>query len=670
MSLEKSSGINDIEELRQLLLGSDLKKIQEIYDRLDCAEKFSTEVGKALPHAVIKSAKNGKQLTEAMVPVIMPAIRKSITNTIKQMVQSFNQVLQHALSWKGIKWRIESLRTGIPFEQVVFLNSFEFRVEQVFLIHHETGMLLAHLEQDNTLNQDADLVSSMLSAIRDFVGDSFDVDNIVGLDSIHVGDFSILIEQSSGLILATSSRGNVPISLRTTMEETLKKIQLKFSDNIMNFKGDTRVFDDSKELMLFCLVKSNPVKANKKILLRTKLIALIVFALFLYWIVLEIYSFNQQQNYVELLEKQDGYVVTNVIRDGNLLIIKGLKDPLAVDARKLLASSSLNVEDIKFQFKPYLSFDEKIVEQRLLKKLQLPKNITIDYNNGKLKLFGYAREDLINLIDMMGGLIVGVDSVDTSRLKRKVDLSSLKPVDSVNLKLDINSGHLVSSGVATKSWAKFAKEQAIKISGVRSYDDSLLDTRNDFSAFNSPKGVSMTLKGRVLVVSGKASDLWIKSLKLKASNLDDFDEIDLKALVNTDLIELEAYIQKLRNKRIFFEAGEASYEKSNKQGVKDLAEVIEKIIKKSNSLSKNPKILIKGKSDSAGSYKYNTYLSLKRAKSVAKRLLKSGINRKYIETKGLNRPVKTEISIVHKKNNRSVTFEVVFIKKSEMIRHD
>jgi hypothetical protein len=56
------------------------------------------------------------------------------------MMQSFNQTIDHSLSFKGLAWRIEAWRTGRPFAEVVLLHTLRFRVEQLFLIHRDTGL--------------------------------------------------------------------------------------------------------------------------------------------------------------------------------------------------------------------------------------------------------------------------------------------------------------------------------------------------------------------------------------------------------------------------------------------------------------------------------------------------------------------------------------------------
>ncbi|NJM53355.1 MAG: hypothetical protein HC846_08145 [Blastocatellia bacterium] len=57
------------------------------------------------------------------------------------MVQSLNQSLEHSISPKGLRWRIEAWQTGKSFAEVVMLNSLIYRVEEVFLIHRETGRI-------------------------------------------------------------------------------------------------------------------------------------------------------------------------------------------------------------------------------------------------------------------------------------------------------------------------------------------------------------------------------------------------------------------------------------------------------------------------------------------------------------------------------------------------
>ena len=53
------------------------------------------------------------------------------------------------------------------------LESSAFRVEQVFLVHRPTGLLLQHVMAPEVPAKDADQVAAMLTAIRDLVEGSF-----------------------------------------------------------------------------------------------------------------------------------------------------------------------------------------------------------------------------------------------------------------------------------------------------------------------------------------------------------------------------------------------------------------------------------------------------------------------------------------------------------------
>src|SRR5512134_1091423 len=174
-----ASSSNDDEsmaELRTLLLGPAEKQIAEVHERLTDPRRQLKEVSHVLPAAIrsrkddeltdalaptVAAAlqqsvrKNPKPLADAIFPIIGPAIRKAIAAALSGMVQSLNQSMTYSLSIKGLKWRLEALRTGKSFAEVVMLKTLRYRVEQVFLIHQETGLLLQQVSAPGIQLQDA-----------------------------------------------------------------------------------------------------------------------------------------------------------------------------------------------------------------------------------------------------------------------------------------------------------------------------------------------------------------------------------------------------------------------------------------------------------------------------------------------------------------------------------
>lgn len=110
-----------------------------------------------------------------------------------QTLETFNQLLEQSLSPRSIRWRFDAWRTGRKYSEVVLMKTLVYQVEQVFLIHRETSLLLQHVVSKNAIVKDPDMVSSMLSAIQDFMADSFTDES--SLNALRLGELSVLIEQ-------------------------------------------------------------------------------------------------------------------------------------------------------------------------------------------------------------------------------------------------------------------------------------------------------------------------------------------------------------------------------------------------------------------------------------------------------------------------------------------
>jgi OOP family OmpA-OmpF porin len=153
-----------------------------------------------------------REIATAIFPILGPAIRKAIAETLAGLVNSINSGIEHSLSPRGLKWRIEAWRTGVPYAQIVLRHALVYRVEQVFLIHPENGLLLSHASAPDSLRRP--LVSGMLTAIRDFVADSFAREREAGgLRRFSVGELTVMVEQGPRALLAAVIRGQAPDTL-------------------------------------------------------------------------------------------------------------------------------------------------------------------------------------------------------------------------------------------------------------------------------------------------------------------------------------------------------------------------------------------------------------------------------------------------------------------------
>ena len=158
------------------------------------------------------------------------------------------------ISGDGIRWRLEAFRTGKPFKQVVQEHSLICPVSQVFLIHRRSGLLIEQVQQESHHMHDGDMVSGMLTAIQDFVHDSFRARDAGRLEVIRIGDVTVLLEQGPLVILAgIITQGFAPQNLRQTFRCAVEQISDDCHEALVKFRGDTDGFDGVIPVLESCL---------------------------------------------------------------------------------------------------------------------------------------------------------------------------------------------------------------------------------------------------------------------------------------------------------------------------------------------------------------------------------------------------------------------------------
>ncbi len=420
-----------LEEIRRILTGYNRKELTQLNKLLKDKKAFAAEISQLLPEAfsqLIESGevnldtiqplveetlkdsikKNPRTLSDILFPIMMPAIRKAVSEDIKRMLDTVNSTLEKGFSPKRLAWRIQSIFSGKTYGEIVLSHAYIYQVKQVFLIHKETGLLLAQANIDDNPT-DADLISAMLSAIKDFVQDSFRSGK-ENLDAIELGNFNIWIEQGPKAILAAIVEGNVPQNYRLLLKETIEGIHIDFSYELDNFQGDITVFQQDKELLKKCIQKEKkPQKKSKPI--AALILILIVLGSFGYWIyekAIEKHHFNQ---FVTSYNNTQGVIVTKTYKKNGQWFVYGLRDPLSEKPRRLLGSYNLQPKKVKFKMKSYYSLSPIIILKRASRKLKPPGTIILKYNYDTLFISGKANKNWIKETKLMAKMIPGIETV-------------------------------------------------------------------------------------------------------------------------------------------------------------------------------------------------------------------------------------------------------------------
>src|SRR5580693_7944433 len=378
------------EELRHLIVGPEQEGLKEIQERLDDTGRRIEDVSSVVAEAIQRRREQGDNqalaealaptiqytlresvrrdphvLADALFPVMGPAIRKSITETLRSMLESFNEALENSLSWQGMQWRIEAMRTGKPFAEIVMMHSLLFRVEQIFLIHKQTGLVLNHVVAPSVATQDPDMVAGMLTAIQQFVRDSFHSKDAEGLGSLNVGNLEVWLQESPDAVLACVIRGHAPPDYRVAMSETLENIQRHFGTKLAQFKGDAapfRVVDEKLLPLLETHYKHS--EEDKKKPIAAIVVGAVVGAIVLGWIIYSTYLLVEWSKFLHALNHQPGIVVVAHDRENGKFHITGFRDPMSADPAKLVSDAGLAPDRAQFDLAPYFSLDDAMIARR------------------------------------------------------------------------------------------------------------------------------------------------------------------------------------------------------------------------------------------------------------------------------------------------------------------
>lgn len=435
VSVKESKGFS---HLRELLLAPEQTELERLKNRLDHYFLEPRDVSRVLPDAIRLRAKQDSRLLSSMIPITQealslsikqspqlisdsiapilgPAIRKAIAHAMREMVQSLHQTLEYSMSWKGLQWRWEAFRTGKSFAEVVLLHTLRFRVEQVFLIHKKTGLLLNHVLAEGISGQGEEIISGMLSAIQDFVRDSFGQKQDDGLESLRIGDLTIWIEQGSGAILAGVIRGAPPMELREVFQETLETIHAQFSELLQGFKGDATAFEETRLPLEDCLQAQFEKKSKGLPLVFWILLGLLLLGLGI-WAFQAILDQQRWAQFLERVGQEPGLVVTSVQEEGPPTIFYGLRDPLATNPDQILSDFGYSSQQAVFRLKSFMDLTPEFVQKRAMIQLRPPSSVVFNLEGPTLVLKGEAPHSWIQQAQLLGPLLPGVTHIETKQL--------------------------------------------------------------------------------------------------------------------------------------------------------------------------------------------------------------------------------------------------------------
>src|SRR5271167_1173394 len=160
---------DELAELRALLLGQQIVELQALQQRLDDPNVRAEEISQILGKAVALSLKRDGGLQRSFYPVVEQALKVSIKKDPGILATSLAPIIGETVR-KAVANAFRTMAESINF---MLERSLRYKVQQVFLIQRQTGLVLQYVAAPGEGISEAELASSMLTAIGDFVSDAF-----------------------------------------------------------------------------------------------------------------------------------------------------------------------------------------------------------------------------------------------------------------------------------------------------------------------------------------------------------------------------------------------------------------------------------------------------------------------------------------------------------------
>jgi outer membrane protein OmpA-like peptidoglycan-associated protein len=559
------NGLIQLEQSEQQQIQALNVKISQLEDELKDTEKRTIEISKSLPEAIRRASESennkndinqaelaeslrepvtrciqqsisldAKSLADTLFPIMGPAIRRSINEAIKEFLQSVNSAVENSLSLKGMLWRLEAMRTGRSFADVVLEKNLIYRVEQVFLIHKETGLLIQHLSQDGLDIQDSDAVSAMLTAIQDFIRDSFTAEG--DLEKIELGRYTVWLDQSPYAVLACVIRGNPSYKLREVMRQSLEAIHARYARLLAVYAGDSTLLEPSRLILKRNLQMQELKKSPQKRLFSPILIIILI--LISLGLGIWLFSYIQRElhinKYIATLRNTEGLMLIEAQRQQGKLLIRGLRDPLAASPQRITEQFGLQSKVIH-EWGSYQDLSYNFVLQRAIAAINPPNTVTVQLKQDRLYLTGQADSNWIEQVKLKQGLLAGISEINFANLsnndqywldtqdKFKALIAALNAEPGLEV---INSGREneqyiirgLRDPLATDPQIIAAQFPELKLSMDWNFYQALQPQfilARAKQALQPPTGVDINLTQGKLKITGIAPQTWLQNLELK-----------------------------------------------------------------------------------------------------------------------------------------------------------
>lgn len=241
---------DDLELLRSLVSAPERTRIARLEAELaELAERTSDRDALVAAFAPIlgdvirrKIQDSREEMIEALYPIIGQIIGRAVAEAIRGLARTIDARMRISFTPQAIIRRLRAKVRGVPDSALLLRDALPFQVTEILLVERQSGLLLQYLARDPAVGADSDLVSGMLTAIRDFAQDTFGRTAEGQLDEIQYGSRRILIEAARHAYLAVVIDGIEPAGFHADVRERVIRFENEYADVLARYDGDAARF--------------------------------------------------------------------------------------------------------------------------------------------------------------------------------------------------------------------------------------------------------------------------------------------------------------------------------------------------------------------------------------------------------------------------------------------
>ena len=266
------------EELKELLLGSELSLLANIEERCEALEervgddsslkesvraiivdvlrdagvrdheRLAVVIAPAVISSIRTEIKNSRDLmVDALYPITGRLVAAAVRNAFRELVETLNERVDRSLSVDLWKTRLKAKLSGRSEAEILLEEQPPFSMEELFLINRPSGLLIARtIEKDGGgENQvggeeeeaDRDLIAAMLMAIMAFVRDAFDSSGKTELNSFSFGGSRLYLRTSPAVVLGVRTTGIAPPGFEPALDSMFEELLDAWGATLANYDG-------------------------------------------------------------------------------------------------------------------------------------------------------------------------------------------------------------------------------------------------------------------------------------------------------------------------------------------------------------------------------------------------------------------------------------------------